>query len=176
MFDLEVREVCDKVHAVGGQVYIDGANMNALTGIARPGDFGGDVSHLNLHKTFTILHGGGGPGVGPIGVVEHLVPFLPTDPNAPHPAEEAPVGTGVLISSTLYGSAGVLPISWAYIAMTGYAGLAQATAHAVLGANYISRELHDDFPVLSTPAPTACGPRMYFDVHELMTSVGCYSH
>ena len=152
VFDPEVRDVCDKVHAVGGQVYIDGANMNALTGWARPGQFGGDVSHLNLHKTFTIPHGGGGPGVGPVAVAEHLIPFLPT--NAADPQLDAttatPVGQGVPITNTKYGSAGVLPISWAYLAMTGAQGLAQASAHAILGANYLAKSLEDSFPVLYT--------------------------
>lgn len=172
VFDTEVREVCDKVHAVGGQVYIDGANMNALTAIARPGDFGGDVSHLNLHKTFTIPHGGGGPGVGPIGVQEHLVPFLPSDPNAADPAAPAPVDAGVPVSATNYGSAGVLQISWAYIAMTGYEGLAQATAHAILGANYISQALADDFPTLYTGNAGLVGHECILDLRDLTKRSG----
>lgn len=150
VFEDTVRQVCDKVHAVGGQVYIDGANMNALTGLAQPGQFGGDVSHLNLHKTFTIPHGGGGPGVGPVCVAEHLVPFLPADPLVLDAASPAAVGTGVPVSSTRYGSAGVLQISWAYIAMMGTAGLARASAGAILAANYVARCLRDDFPVLYT--------------------------
>ncbi|WP_018297123.1 aminomethyl-transferring glycine dehydrogenase [Corynebacterium lubricantis] len=172
VFDPEVRDVTDKVHAVGGQVYIDGANMNALTGIARPGDFGGDVSHLNLHKTFTIPHGGGGPGVGPIGVAEHLVPFLPTDPNGVDPIAPAEVGTGVPNNGSKYGSAGVLPISWAYIAMTGYEGLAHATAHAILGANYIARELGDDFPILYTGNEGLVGHECILDLRELTDRSG----
>ncbi|MHA2789398.1 aminomethyl-transferring glycine dehydrogenase [Corynebacterium sp. S7] len=172
VFDPEVRDVADKVHAVGGQVYIDGANMNALTGIARPGDFGGDVSHLNLHKTFTIPHGGGGPGVGPIGVAEHLVPFLPTDPNGVDPIAPAPVGTGVPNNGSKYGSAGVLPISWAYIAMTGADGLAHATAHAILGANYIARELGNDFPILYTGNDGLVGHECILDLRELTDKSG----
>lgn len=154
VFEATVHEVCDKVHAVGGQVYIDGANMNALVGITGPGQFGGDVSHLNLHKTFTIPHGGGGPGVGPLGVAEHLVPFLPTDANARQNPEDAaapaPVGEGVPVSASRYGSAGVLPISWGYLAMAGRDGMATATAHAILAANYVAHELADSFPVLYT--------------------------
>ncbi|WP_257160110.1 aminomethyl-transferring glycine dehydrogenase [Corynebacterium cystitidis] len=172
VFDPEVREVCDKVHAAGGQVYIDGANMNALTGIARPGDFGGDVSHLNLHKTFTIPHGGGGPGVGPIGVAEHLIPFLPADPTTVDASAPVPVGEGVPVASTKFGSAGVLQISWAYIAMTGYAGLAQATAHAVLGANYIARMLADDFPTLYTGNAGLVGHECILDLRDLTDKSG----
>src|SRR5699024_12291673 len=125
VFDAKVRDVCDKVHAAGGQLYIDGANMNALTGWAQPGKFRGVVSLLNLHKTFTIPHGGGGPGVGPIGVAEHLIPFLPTAAAADEldPVYPTPVGTGVPITASQFGSAGVLPITWAYIAMTGGEGL-----------------------------------------------------
>ena len=166
VYEEDVRVVCDKVHAAGGQVYIDGANMNALTGIARPGDFGGDVSHLNLHKTFTIPHGGGGPGVGPIGVGEHLMPFLPGDPTA------ADGEGGVPVTSTLYGSAGVLPISWSYIAMSGAAGLRSATAHAVLGANYIARELNDSYPVLYTGNDGLVGHECILDLRELTDASG----
>ncbi|RUQ14435.1 glycine dehydrogenase (aminomethyl-transferring) [Corynebacterium genitalium] len=166
VYEEDVRVVCDKVHAAGGQVYIDGANMNALTGIARPGDFGGDVSHLNLHKTFTIPHGGGGPGVGPIGVGEHLIPFLPGDPTAADGEGGAPV------TSTLYGSAGVLPISWSYIAMSGAAGLRSATEHAVLGANYIARELNDSYPVLYTGNDGLVGHECILDLRELTDASG----
>ncbi|PME08269.1 glycine dehydrogenase (aminomethyl-transferring) [Corynebacterium ulcerans] len=150
VFEDTVTAVCEKVHAAGGQVYIDGANLNALAGVAQPGKFGGDVSHLNLHKTFTIPHGGGGPGVGPVAVAEHLVPFLPTDPLASDAAIPCPTGTGVPMVSAQYGSAGVLPISWSYIAMMGGAGLREATASAILGANYLARSLKDAFPVLYT--------------------------
>ena len=170
VYEDTVRDVCDKVHAVGGQVYIDGANMNALTGIARPGDFGGDVSHLNLHKTFTIPHGGGGPGIGPIGVQEHLIPFLPADPNVSQ--EEAAAAKGAPIASALYGSAGVLPITWAYIAMSGADGLKSATEHAVLGANYISHELHESFPVLYTGENGLVGHECILDLRELTEQSG----
>ena len=174
VFDPEVRDVCDKVHAVGGQVYIDGANMNALTGWARPGQFGGDVSHLNLHKTFTIPHGGGGPGVGPVAVAEHLIPFLPT--NAADPQLDAttatPVGQGVPITSTKYGSAGVLPISWAYLAMSGAQGLAQASAHAILGANYLAKSLEDSFPVLYTGNAGLVAHECILDLRALTDASG----
>ncbi|WBT08051.1 aminomethyl-transferring glycine dehydrogenase [Corynebacterium sp. SCR221107] len=150
VFEETVTQVCAKVHAAGGQVYIDGANLNALAGVARPGEFGGDVSHLNLHKTFTIPHGGGGPGVGPVAVASHLVPFLPTDPAAADPFAADDPTLGVPVASSLYGSAGVLPITWAYIAMMGGEGLANATAHAILGANYLASSLNEDFPVLYT--------------------------
>ena len=140
VFEETVTEVCDVVHANGGQVYIDGANLNALVGVAKPGEFGGDVSHLNLHKTFTIPHGGGGPGVGPIGVRRHLAPFLPGDPLT---------GTGA-VAAAAWGSAGILPIAWAYIALMGGTGLARATEVAILNANYIAGRLESHYPVLYT--------------------------
>lgn len=167
VFEDTVRTVCEKVHAAGGQVYIDGANLNAMTGLAQPGKFGGDVSHLNLHKTFTIPHGGGGPGVGPIGVAEHLVPFLPTDPTDTDPTEPAPDDTGVPIANTAQGSAGVLPISWAYIAMTGATGLAQVSAHAILGANYLAHQLRDSFPILYTGKNDLVAHECILDLREL---------
>ena len=145
VYDADVREVCEAVHTAGGQVYIDGANLNALVGLAQPGRFGGDVSHLNLHKTFCIPHGGGGPGVGPVAVAEHLVPYLPGDATA-----AAAPGAGTPISASRFGSAGVLPISWAYIAMMGGDGLTQATKTALLTANYVAARLTDHFPVLYT--------------------------
>ena len=172
VFEDTVREVCDKVHAVGGQVYIDGANLNALTGLALPGRIGGDVSHLNLHKTFTIPHGGGGPGVGPVCVAEHLVPFLPTDPTLLDGATPAAVGTGVPVSSTRHGSAGVLQISWAYIAMMGTAGLTRASAGAILGANYLARRLHDAFPVLYTGRGDLVAHECILDLRELTKQSG----
>ncbi|WPF65481.1 aminomethyl-transferring glycine dehydrogenase [Corynebacterium sp. 22KM0430] len=172
VFEPQVREVCEKVHAVGGQVYIDGANMNALAGLAQPGEFGGDVSHLNLHKTFTIPHGGGGPGVGPVAVREHLVPFLPTDPNAADPLHPAPEGSGVPIAATRYGSAGVLPISWSYLAMMGGAGLQQATAHAILGANYVAARLRKDFPILYTGATGLVAHECIVDLRALTNASG----
>jgi len=174
VYEDTVSEVAEKVHAVGGQVYIDGANMNALTGLARPGDFGGDCSHLNLHKTFTIPHGGGGPGVGPIGVGKHLAPFLPSDPqvSGSEAAQEAPEGAGVPIASTTYGSAGVLPISWAYIAMSGAEGLASATRNAILNANYVAHELNDSFPVLYTGNNGLVGHECIVDLRPLTDRCG----
>jgi glycine dehydrogenase len=140
-----ITDLCAMVHEAGGQVYVDGANLNALLGYARPGEFGGDVSHLNLHKTFCIPHGGGGPGVGPVAVRAHLAPYLPT--HQQHPDAERREGTGA-ISAAPYGSAGILPISWAYIRMMGAEGLRRATAAAVLSANYVAARLDDAFPVL----------------------------
>ena len=140
-----ITELCAVVHEYGGQVYVDGANLNALLGHARPGEFGGDVSHLNLHKTFCIPHGGGGPGVGPVAVREHLAPYLPSHPM--HPDADRRDGIGP-ISAAPHGSAGILPISWAYVRMMGGAGLTDATSVAVLSANYVARRLQDHFPVL----------------------------
>ena len=143
VFEDDVREVCDIVHQHGGQVYIDGANMNAMVGVCAPGKFGGDVSHLNLHKTFAIPHGGGGPGVGPIGVREHLKPFLPS-------TNLKSDGGINKVAAAPFGSAGILPISWAYISLLGRDGLPQATATAILNANYIANRLKDHFPILYT--------------------------
>jgi len=137
--------LCEMVHAVGGQVYVDGANLNALLGYAKPGEFGGDVSHLNLHKTFCIPHGGGGPGVGPVAVQSHLAPFLPSHPSHPLPARRQGIGP---ISASPYGSAGILPITWTYVRLMGAEGLTQATAVAVLSANYVANRLQEAFPVL----------------------------
>lgn len=145
VYEETITELCDLVHEHGGQVYIDGANFNALLGYAAPGRFGGDVSHLNLHKTFCIPHGGGGPGVGPVAVRAHLAPYLPTHPLHPDPARRE--GTGA-ISAAPFGSAGILPISWAYIRMMGGEGLTRATAVAVLSANYVAARLGEHFPVL----------------------------
>ncbi|MFT5135966.1 MAG: glycine dehydrogenase [Arenicella sp.] len=143
VFEEQVTLVCELVHAAGGQVYIDGANLNALVGVAQPGKFGGDVSHLNLHKTFCIPHGGGGPGVGPIGVGEHLAPYLPKD-------QHDETRTGDLISSAPFGSASILPISWMYVRMMGASGLRRATQTAILSANYIAHRLKDYYPILFT--------------------------
>ncbi|MEX2269706.1 MAG: aminomethyl-transferring glycine dehydrogenase [Acidimicrobiia bacterium] len=145
VFEEQIRDVCAVVHEHGGQVYLDGANLNALVGVAKPGHFGADVSHLNLHKTFCIPHGGGGPGVGPVAVRAHLAPFLP---NHPLVAEAGPA-TGVgPISAAPWGSAGILPISWAYIRLMGGPGLLRATQVAILSANYVARRLHEHYPVL----------------------------
>jgi glycine dehydrogenase len=167
VYDADVREVCDKVHAAGGQVYIDGANLNALVGLAQPGRFGGDVSHLNLHKTFCIPHGGGGPGVGPVAVAEHLVPFLPAAP-----AGESNGRTGTPVTSTPYGSAGVLPISWAYLAMMGAEGLTDATGTALLTANYVAARLDEHFPVLYTGNRGLVAHECILDLRELTARSG----
>ena len=143
VYEEEVGTVCDLVHDAGGQVYVDGANLNALMGLAQPGKFGGDVSHLNLHKTFCIPHGGGGPGVGPVAVREHLAPFLPGNPLGPE-------GLGDPVSAANFGSAGILPITWAYLALMGPDGLTEATKVAVLSANYVATRLDPHYPVLYT--------------------------
>ncbi|MSX05568.1 MAG: aminomethyl-transferring glycine dehydrogenase [Actinobacteria bacterium] len=144
VYEHEISDICAAVHDAGGQVYVDGANLNALVGLARPGRFGGDVSHLNLHKTFCIPHGGGGPGVGPIGVRSHLQPYLPGHPLAPQ------LGDGPTVAGAPYGSASILTITWAYIAMMGAEGLRRATLTAIASANYIARRLDEYFPVLYT--------------------------
>ncbi|QTG81159.1 aminomethyl-transferring glycine dehydrogenase [Arthrobacter crystallopoietes] len=167
VYDADVRQVCDAVHAAGGQVYIDGANLNALVGLAQPGKFGGDVSHLNLHKTFCIPHGGGGPGVGPVAVAEHLVPFLPG--NAALAEHE---GKGVPVSASEYGSAGVLPISWAYVAMMGGEGLTNATKTALLAGNYIASRLNEYFPVLYTGNDGLVAHECILDLRELTAKSG----
>jgi glycine dehydrogenase len=149
VFEEHIRDICDIVHGHGGQVYLDGANLNAQVGLARPGDYGADVSHLNLHKTFCIPHGGGGPGMGPIGVKKHLAPFLPTHPENRHPATDGatphPVGP---VSAAPFGSASILTISYIYILMMGGEGLQRATELAILNANYIAARLQPHFPVL----------------------------
>jgi glycine dehydrogenase len=132
VFEAEIRKLCEIVHAHGGQVYLDGANLNSQVGLARPGDYGSDVSHLNLHKTFCIPHGGGGPGMGPIGVKAHLKPFLPGDPNAE---------SSHAVSAAKFGSASILTISWIYIELMGGKGLTDATKAAILNANYIAKRL-----------------------------------
>ncbi|WP_433469700.1 aminomethyl-transferring glycine dehydrogenase [Spirillospora sp. CA-128828] len=147
VFEESITDVCAAVHEAGGQVYVDGANLNALVGLARPGEFGSDVSHLNLHKTFCIPHGGGGPGVGPIGVRAHLAPFLPSHPLRAEAGPETGVGP---ISAAPWGSAGILPISWAYIAMMGPDGLRAATEGAIVGANYLAARLGPHYPILYT--------------------------
>jgi len=147
VFEESITEICALVHDAGGQVYVDGANLNALVGLARPGRFGADVSHLNLHKTFCIPHGGGGPGVGPVAVRSHLAPYLPNHPLTP----EAGPATGIgAVSSAPWGSAGILPIAWAYIRLMGAEGLAEATRVAILSANYVARRLSGSYPVLYT--------------------------
>ncbi len=149
VYEEAITRICDLVHDHGGQVYLDGANLNALVGLARPGEFGADVSHLNLHKTFCIPHGGGGPGVGPIGVRSHLTPFLPGHGVVPEAGPDGAGGVAVgPVSSAPWGSAGILPISWMYVRMMGGDGLTRATQVAIATANYVARRLQDHFPVL----------------------------
>ena len=147
VFEESVGEICAMVHDAGGQVYVDGANLNALVGLAQPGRFGADVSHLNLHKTFCIPHGGGGPGVGPVGVRAHLAPYLPNHPLVPGAGPATGVGP---IAAAPWGSAGILPISWAYVRLMGGAGLTEATEVAILSANYLAHQLAPHYPVLYT--------------------------
>ena len=164
-----ITDLCKIVHDHGGQVYVDGANLNALLGYARPGEFGGDVSHLNLHKTFCIPHGGGGPGVGPVAVRAHLAPYLPS--HGFHPDEEKRSGIGS-ISAAPYGSAGILPISWAYIRMMGGAGLTRATAVAVLSANYVAHRLGEHFSVLYRGHGDLVAHECILDLRELTRTSG----
>ncbi|WP_372631299.1 aminomethyl-transferring glycine dehydrogenase [Gordonia jinghuaiqii] len=166
VFEHDVREICGAVHDAGGQVYVDGANLNALVGVARPGHFGGDVSHLNLHKTFCIPHGGGGPGVGPVAVREHLAPFLPGHPLA----DELP-GTAT-IAAAPYGSATILPITYAYIAMMGAAGLRRATLTAITAANYVAKRLGEYYPVLYTGEDGFVAHECILDLRALTKATG----
>jgi glycine dehydrogenase len=150
VFEETIREICEVIHSQGGQVYMDGANLNAQVGLTSPGYIGADVCHLNLHKTFCIPHGGGGPGVGPIGVAKHLVPFLPSHPvftSRLGEVDHSKLHIGP-VSAAPWGSAGILPISWMYIAMTGAEGLTQATKFAILNANYVAARLEKYFPTL----------------------------
>jgi len=169
VFEETITQLCELVHDAGGQVYVDGANMNALVGLAMPGRFGADVSHLNLHKTFAIPHGGGGPGVGPIGVREHLAPFLPNHPLAPDAGPATSYGP---VSAAPWGSAGVLPISYAYIALMGPDGLAEATQTAVLNANYIARRLGERYPVLYTGRAGLVAHEAILDLRPLTKASG----
>ena len=169
VYEATVTEVCDLVHAYGGQVYLDGANLNALVGVAQPGQFGADVSHLNLHKTFCIPHGGGGPGVGPVAVGPHLAPHLP---NHPVVAEAGP-STGVgAVSAAPWGSAGILPISWAYITAMGGEGLTTATGVALLSANYLAKRLDGLFPVLYTGENGLVAHECIIDLRPLQAQTG----
>ncbi|WP_419993066.1 aminomethyl-transferring glycine dehydrogenase [Streptomyces boninensis] len=169
VFEEQITEVCAAVHDAGGQVYVDGANLNALVGLAKPGKFGSDVSHLNLHKTFCIPHGGGGPGVGPIGVREHLAPYLPNHPMQPSAGPETGVGP---ISAAPWGSAGILPISWAYVRLMGAQGLRRASQVAVLGANYIAKRLEHHYPVLYTGPGGLVAHECIIDVRPLTKATG----
>jgi len=169
VFEEGIQDLCDTIHAHGGQVYIDGANMNALVGVAAPGSFGGDVSHLNLHKTFCIPHGGGGPGVGPIGVGAHLAKFLPNQRSSGYLRDEAGIGA---VSAAQYGSASILPISWMYIAMMGGAGLTAATETAILAANYIARRLAPHYPVLYSGHDGLVAHECILDLRPLTDATG----
>ena len=166
VFEAHIREVCDIVHSAGGQVYLDGANLNAMVGLCQPAEFGADVCHLNLHKTFCIPHGGGGPGMGPIGVAEHLVPFLPGDP-----LSDGAAGGGA-VSAANYGSPLILPITWAYIAMMGAAGLREATQVAILNANYVAQRLGDAYPVLYTGAGGRVAHECILDTRQMLADAG----
>jgi glycine dehydrogenase len=168
VFEEQIKDICDVVHAHGGQVYMDGANMNAQVGLCRPGDIGADVCHLNLHKTFCIPHGGGGPGMGPIGVMPHLVPFLPGHSVVQMEAEQ---GIGA-VSAAPWGSASILTISWMYIAMMGSAGLTEATKVAILNANYIARRLERYYPVLYKGKADLVAHECILDLRSLKKSAG----
>jgi glycine dehydrogenase len=164
VFEVAVSEICELIHEAGGQVYVDGANLNALVGVAQPGKFGADVSHLNLHKTFAIPHGGGGPGVGPVIARAHLAPFLPN-----HPLDETAgpaTGPGP-ISGAPFGSASILPISWAYIRLLGGEGLTRATQIAILSANYIASRLQDSYPILYTGTNGRVAHECILDIREI---------
>ncbi|GGM84395.1 glycine dehydrogenase (decarboxylating) [Terrabacter tumescens] len=169
VYEDTITELCELVHDAGGQVYVDGANLNALVGLAQPGKFGADVSHLNLHKTFCIPHGGGGPGVGPVAVRQHLAPHLPNHPLAP----EAGPGSGVgPVSAAPYGSASILPISWAYVRLMGGEGLRHATQMAVLGANYIAARLREHYPVLYSGHDGLVAHECILDVRQITAETG----
>jgi len=168
VFEDHIREVCSLVHEHGGQVYMDGANMNAQVGLVRPADIGADVCHLNLHKTFCIPHGGGGPGMGPIGVKKHLASFLPGHPiNAPHGSGEAGA-----VSAAPYGSPSILPISWVYIALMGASGLRRATEVAILSANYMMKRLEGHYPVLFKGTNGLIAHEFVVDCRQFKKSAG----
>jgi glycine dehydrogenase len=169
VFEANVREICEIVHAQGGQVYVDGANMNAMVGLTAPGQFGGDVSHLNLHKTFCIPHGGGGPGVGPVAVGAHLAKFLPNQHSTGYHRDESGIGA---VSSAPYGSAAILPISWMYIAMMGASGLTAATESAILAANYVAKRLAPHYPVLYSGAGGLVAHECILDLRPLKDTSG----
>jgi glycine dehydrogenase len=169
VFEANVREICEIVHAHGGQVYVDGANMNAMVGLTAPGQFGGDVSHLNLHKTFCIPHGGGGPGVGPVAVGAHLAKFLPNQHSTGYQRDESGIGA---VSSAPYGSAAILPISWMYIAMMGASGLTAATETAILAANYVAKRLAPHYPVLYSGAGGLVAHECILDLRPLKETSG----
>jgi glycine dehydrogenase len=166
VFEETVIEVCELIHAHGGQVYMDGANMNAQVGLCRPGDIGADVCHLNLHKTFCVPHGGGGPGMGPIGVAAHLAPFLPGHPLVEVGGESA-IGP---VSAAPWGSPAILPISWVYIGLMGTEGLTRATQVAILNANYMAKRLEDHYEVLYTGRNGRSAHEFVLDARPFKTS------
>jgi glycine dehydrogenase len=170
VFEEQISTLCEMIHEAGGQVYIDGANLNALVAVAKPGKFGADVSHLNLHKTFCIPHGGGGPGVGPVAVKSHLADFLPTHPLNEQAGPKIPI-TGP-VSGAPYGSAGILPISWMYIKMMGAQGLFDATATAILSANYIASKLKNHYPILYTGINGTIAHECILDIREITKNTG----
>ena len=169
VFESAIADICGKIHDAGGQVYVDGANLNALVGVAKPGKFGADVSHLNLHKTFCIPHGGGGPGVGPVAVKSHLAPYLPNHPIIKEAGPETGVGP---ISAAPFGSAAILPISWSYIKMMGAEGLLRATSVAILSANYIAKKLNPYFPVLYTGQNDLIAHECIIDLRDITKETG----
>jgi glycine dehydrogenase len=169
VFETDIADICAAVHDAGGQVYVDGANLNALLGLARPGRFGADVSHLNLHKTFCIPHGGGGPGIGPVAVRAHLAPYLP---NHPLVAEAGPASGVGPISGAPWGSAGILPIPWAYVRLMGGDGLTEATEVAVLSANYVAKQLAPHYPVLYTGRGGLVAHECILDVRPITKETG----
>jgi glycine dehydrogenase len=169
VFEEGIKRLTRIVHAHGGQVYLDGANLNALVGLARPAEFGGDVGHLNLHKTFTIPHGGGGPGVGPLGAAAHLAPFLPNHPLLAEAGPDSGIGP---VSGAPFGSAGILPIPYAYLRLMGPAGLKQATRVAILSANYIARRLDPHYPVLYTGEGGRVAHECILDLRPLTRETG----
>jgi glycine dehydrogenase len=168
VFEERIREVCHIVHENGGQVYMDGANMNALVGLARPGEFGADCLHINLHKTFCIPHGGGGPGMGPVGVAKHLVPFLPGHPVTGLGGEKS-IGP---VSAAPFGSPSILPISWTYIRLMGPAGLTKATQVAILNANYMAKRLEEHYAVLYTGSSGRVAHEFIVDLRPFKKSAG----
>ena len=169
VFEEEIKRLTETVHSHGGQVYVDGANLNALVGLARPAEFGADIGHLNLHKTFTIPHGGGGPGIGPVGAVAHLAPFLPSHPLLPAAGPKTGIGP---VSGAPFGSAGILPIPYAYVRLMGADGLRQATRVAILSANYVARRLDPHFPVLYSGQGGRVAHECLLDLRPLAKETG----
>jgi glycine dehydrogenase len=167
VFEAHVRQICEIVHRYGGQVYLDGANMNAQVGLCRPGDYGADVCHINLHKTFAIPHGGGGPGMGPIAVAEHLKPFLPG-----HPLESLDRGHVGPVAAAPFGSASILPISWMYIVMLGAEGLKRASQVAIANANYMAQRLRPHYPVLYHGEGGFCAHEFIIDARAFKKTAG----